>query len=89
MPSASVKTIEYFWNGQFSFFDFRSAPDSFELSVDSEEMIDLDEVPEKELKVYKGFLLCICQAASIGGTGTLIGTGSNIVLNAYLEKFVE
>ncbi|KAL3094289.1 hypothetical protein niasHS_004045 [Heterodera schachtii] len=49
-------------------------------------IVDLDTVSTRQLNIYKGLLLSICFAASIGGTGTLIGTGSNVVLNAYLQK---
>uniref|UniRef100_A0A183BQ96 CitMHS domain-containing protein n=1 Tax=Globodera pallida TaxID=36090 RepID=A0A183BQ96_GLOPA len=49
-------------------------------------ILDLENVSVRQLNIYKGLLLSICFAASIGGTGTLIGTGSNIVLNAYLQK---
>lgn len=56
---------------------------------DEEGVIDFDAVPFRQLQIYKGLLLCICYSASIGGTGTLIGTGSNVVLNAYLQKSVR
>lgn len=49
-------------------------------------MLDPREVSEKELKIYKGFMLAICYSANIGGTGTLIGTGSNIVLSGQLTR---
>ena len=32
--------------------------------------------------------MSICYSATIGGTGTLIGTGPNIVLTGDLDKFV-
>lgn len=35
---------------------------------------------------FQAILLSICYSATIGGTGTLIGTGPNIVLNGFLEK---
>uniref|UniRef100_A0A914WIW3 Solute carrier family 13 member 5 n=1 Tax=Plectus sambesii TaxID=2011161 RepID=A0A914WIW3_9BILA len=49
--------------------------------------LDIASIPKKELDVYKGILLSICYAATIGGTGTLIGTGPNIVLSGELDKF--
>uniref|UniRef100_A0A1I8ALT0 Solute carrier family 13 member 1 n=1 Tax=Steinernema glaseri TaxID=37863 RepID=A0A1I8ALT0_9BILA len=41
---------------------------------------------EEDKNVYKAMLLSICYSASIGGTGTLIGTGPNIVLSDDLNK---
>lgn len=61
-------------------------PEAVVASDDVEEIIDLDNVDPRQLKVYKGLLLSIAFSASIGGTGTLIGTGANIVLTGYLQK---
>lgn len=47
----------------------------------------METIPPRQLSIYKGLLLSICFSASIGGTGTLIGNGANIVLNGYLQKF--
>jgi Na+/H+ antiporter NhaD/arsenite permease-like protein len=64
----------------------RTDPEAVVASDDVEEIIDLDNVDPRQLKVYKGLLLSIAFSASIGGTGTLIGTGANIVLTGYLQK---
>lgn len=64
-------------------------PDATLISDDLEEIIDLETVRKEQLKFYKGLLLGICFSASIGGTGTLIGTGPNIVLNSFMQKEQE
>ncbi|KAI1712396.1 sodium:sulfate symporter transmembrane region domain-containing protein [Ditylenchus destructor] len=64
----------------------QSDPEANMVADDAEEILDLDLVPPRQLSIYKGLLLSICFSASIGGTATLIGTGSNIVLNGYLQK---
>jgi sodium-dependent dicarboxylate transporter 2/3/5 len=51
-----------------------------------EQSFDQNDLTTKEHNIYKAILLSICYSASIGGTGTLIGTGPNIVLNGDLEK---
>lgn len=42
---------------------------------------------EYQMKVWKGFLICIPYAASIGGTATLTGTAPNLILIGQLKRY--
>uniref|UniRef100_A0A0N5AII9 CitMHS domain-containing protein n=1 Tax=Syphacia muris TaxID=451379 RepID=A0A0N5AII9_9BILA len=54
-----------------------------------ENPLDPKRISSSELNIYKALLLSICYSATIGGTGTLIGTGPNIVMTGDLDKLYK
>uniref|UniRef100_A0A8C7ZVR6 Solute carrier family 13 member 3 n=1 Tax=Oryzias sinensis TaxID=183150 RepID=A0A8C7ZVR6_9TELE len=47
----------------------------------------LETSRKDDMKVWKGFLICIPYAASIGGTATLTGTAPNLILIGQLKSY--
>ena len=58
--------------------------DELEKPVDKTE----DDIMQNEdaVKLIKGFCLSITYSASIGGTGSLVGTTPNLLLKGYYDK---
>lgn len=56
-------------------------------SADLRSPEDTRSESQYQLKVWKGFLICIPYAASIGGTATLTGTAPNLILIGQLKSY--